>query len=551
MQKRTISHNLSAMFRQLAQKIKILLALFLVVPTASLYAQEIQIIPRPNQIAMGKGVFRLSSHTPVITPEHLFSEAAAYLQTELLRTSGLTLPTQQKSSGPAIVFERSTEGTSGSEGYSLKISAMGATIRAATAQGAFYGVVSLLQLSRQATVQNQSLTLPALTITDAPLYEWRGVLLDESRHFFGKETVKNILDWMAFYKLNRFHWHLTDSPGWRMEIKGYPRLTLVGGVGSRSNADAAAQYYTQEEIKEIVRYAAERHITVIPEVDMPGHATAANRAYPEFSGGGSARYPDFTFNPGRDTTYAYLSRILRETDVLFPSQMIHLGGDEVHFGNENWNKDPAVQSLMKREKLKDLPAVEQYFNSRMADTLFSINNKVLLWDEAVDSKLPADKTIIFWWRHNQPDQLKKAMEKGFQTVLTPRIPFYLDFVQDTTLLIGRRWGKEADFASIQKLYNFSLKGLPVTKAQEPLILGVQAALWTEVISTEPKLEFMLFPRIAALAETAWTKETNKDLPGFMQRMKNHLKLYRQDGIYYYNPFEPKKTPEPLDRYELN
>ena len=185
MQKRTISHNLSAMFRQLAQKIKILLALFLVVPTASLYAQEIQIIPRPNQMVMEKGTFKVSARTPIITPEPLFSAAADYLQTELLRTSGLTLPTQQKSYGPAIVFERSTEGTSEPEGYSLKISAMGATIRAATAQGAFYGVVSLLQLSRQATVQNQSLSLPALTITDAPLYEWRGVLLDESRHFFG------------------------------------------------------------------------------------------------------------------------------------------------------------------------------------------------------------------------------------------------------------------------------------------------------------------------------------------------------------------------------
>ncbi len=519
--------------------------------SASLRAQESQIIPRPNQMVMGKGTFRLSTLTPVITTEALFAEAANYLRTELLRTSGLTLPAQEKKSGPAIAFERATEVAFGPEAYSLQVSASGVTIRAATAQGAFYGVVSLLQLTRQATLQSQSLSLPVLTITDAPRYEWRGVLLDESRHFFGKETVKKILDWMAFYKLNRFHWHLTDSPGWRLEIKAYPRLTLVGGIGSHSNANAAAKYYTQEDIKDIVRYAAERHIVVVPEIDMPGHATAANRAYPEFSGGGSARYPDFTFNPGRDTTYAYLSRLLRETDVLFPSQMIHLGGDEVHFGNENWNKDPAVQALMKQKHLKDLPAVELYFNSRMADTLFSMHNKVLLWDEAVDSNLPTDKTIIFWWRHNQPDQLKKAMEKGFQTVLTPRIPFYLDFVQDSTLLIGRRWGKEEDFASIRKLYNFSLKDLPVTKAQESLILGVQGALWTEVISTEPKLEFMLFPRITALAETAWTQETNKDLSGFMQRIKNHLKLYKQEGIYYYNPFDPKKTPEPLDRYELN
>ena len=528
-----------------------LLTLLCLLSAPPLFAQENQIIPRPNQIMPGNGIFRLSSRTPVITPEVLFSGAADYLRSELLRTSGLALPAQDKPSGPALVFVRATGIALGPEAYRLQITESSVTISAATAQGAFYGVISLLQLTRQAVAQDQVMSLPTLTITDAPRYAWRGVLLDESRHFFGKQVVKRMLDWMAFYKLNRFHWHLTDSPGWRLEIKAYPRLTLVGGVGSHSNPNEVAKYYTQEDIKEIVRYAAERHITVIPEIDMPGHATAANRAYPEFSGGGSARYPDFTFNPGRDTTYAFLSRILRETDVLFPSQMIHLGGDEVHFGNENWNKDPAVQALMKEQNLKDLPAVELYFNRRMADTLFSLNNKVLLWDEAVDSPLPVDKTIIFWWRHNQPNQLKKAMEKGYKTVLTPRIPFYLDFVQDSTLLIGRRWGKEKDFSPIQKLYTFSLKGLPVTQAQEPLILGVQAALWTEVISTEPKLEFMLFPRITALAETAWTQEANKDLPGFMQRMKNHLKLYKKDGVYYYNPFTPAKTPEPLDRFELN
>ncbi len=525
--------------------------LVLFLSATSLYAQEVQIIPRPNQMTAGKGVFRLSARTPVIIPDPLFSGAADYLRTELLRTSGVTLLSQARASGPAIVFVRATGTTSGPESYGLQVSEAGISIQANTAQGAFYGVVSLLQLTRQASVQNQSLSLPTLTIIDAPRFEWRGVLLDESRHFFGKTVVKKMLDWMAFYKLNRFHWHLTDSPGWRLEIKAYPRLTLVGGVGSHSNANVAAKYYTQEDIKDIVRYAAERHITVVPEIDMPGHATAANRAYPEFSGGGSAKFPDFTFNPGRDTTYTYLSRILRETDVLFPSQMIHLGGDEVHFGNENWHKDPAVQALMKQQKLKDLPAVELYFNTRMADTLFSLNNKVLLWDEAVDSPLPADKTIIFWWRHDQPNQLKKAMEKGFKTVLTPRIPFYLDFLQDSTLLSGRRWGKAGAFAPIETLYRFSLKNLPVTNVQEPLVLGVQGALWTEAISTEPKLEYMLFPRITALAETAWTQESNKDLTGFMKRMKTHLKLYKQDGVYYYNPFEPAKTPEPVDRYELN
>src|SRR5690606_13307445 len=170
------------------------------------------------------------------------------------------------------------------------------------------------------------IAIPAWEITDQPRYAWRGLMLDESRHFFGKEKVKSILDWMAFYKLNRFHWHLTDEPAWRLEIKKYPLLTLIGGIGSFTDGAAPAAYYTQQQIHEIVAYAAERNITVIPEIDMPGHATAANRAYPEYSGGGTEAHPHFTFNPGKEDTYAYLTDILRETNALFPSQLLHLGG---------------------------------------------------------------------------------------------------------------------------------------------------------------------------------------------------------------------------------
>jgi len=525
---------------------KILLLLCLCLLVNGLQAQNNKIIPQPDQQTVEKGQFNLSGVTPLITRDLSFNSAAEYLQAELLKTVGITLARKEELNGAAIVFTR--DNSLGPEAYKLQITEIAVIISAGTDAGAFYGVISLLQLIRQATVQNQSLVLPALTLADAPRYGWRGILLDESRHFFGKTAVKKMLDWMAFYKFNRFHWHLTDEPGWRLEIRKFPRLALVGGVGSYSNSQDMTKFYTQEDIKEIIYYAQKRHITIIPEIDMPGHASAANRAYPEFSGGGSQGYPDFTFHPGKDETYSFLTRILKETDVLFPSQMIHLGGDEVHFGNEKWKTDPSVRRLMKRHNLLDLPAVENYFIRRMADSLFSINNKILLWDEAVDSQLPIDKTIIFWWRHDQPNQLKKAMEKGFPTVLTPRIPFYLDFMQDSTQQVGRKWGSA--FSPIESIYSFSVKSLPVSTVQESLILGIQGALWTENISTESRLEYMLFPRIAALSETAWTQEKSKNLSDFMNRMKSHLRLYKQEGVYYYNPFDPKRTPEPLDRFEL-
>lgn len=505
-------------------------------------AQNCPVIPQPNGAVATSGLFVVSSNTPIILQSDDVESEANYLQAELLKTTGLTLAIQPAAGLPSIQLQKLT-GNISSEAYHLKITPAGVVISSPTNGGLFYGLVSFLQLVRTGTVGPNQVTIPCWDINDAPHYAWRGLMLDESRHFFGKETVKCLLDWMAFYKLNRFHWHLTDAPGWRIEIKAYPRLALVGGIGTYSNQLVPAQYYTQEDIREIVAYAKERYITVIPEIDMPGHATAANRAYPEFNGGGSEKHPDFTFHPGNEATYSYLSRILKEVDALFPSQLIHLGGDEVSFGNEKWSSDPVVQRLMNEKKLNDVVAVERYFNHRMADTVFALNNKILLWDEAADSDLPNGKTVICWWRHDKISQLKKALAKGYQTILCPRLPFYFDFVQDTMQIVGRRW--EGAFNALQNVYNFSVSDLPIAKAEQTLVLGVQAALWTEHISTKERLHYMLFPRIGALAETAWTEEKNKQYDRFLTRIKQHLELYRKSGLSYYNPFMPAATPEPV------
>lgn len=520
----------------------------LVVLSLRCAAQQCPIIPLPNQVKSITGSFMLGSETAIIMNGD--TEAGAnYLQQQLLKATGLTLGIQPKAIGPAIeLIIDSKLKQMNAEAYTLDIKPSGIKIVSKTAHGLFNGISSLMQLARTGMVKSNSIVISCWAIADAPHYAWRGILLDESRHFWGKQTVKELLDWMAFYKLNKFHWHLTDEPGWRIEIKAYPMLSIAGGVGTFSDKLTPAQYYTQEDIKEVIAYARERFIDVIPEVDMPGHATAANKAYPAFSGGGSAAHPEFTFNPGLDTTYAYLSKILKETDALFPSQMVHLGGDEVSFGNEKWKTDASIQKLMQQHKLADVLAVEHYFTQRMADTLFKLNNKVLLWDEAADSHLPTDKTIIFWWRHDKPAQLKKALDKGFQTVLCPRLPFYFDFMQDGGQRLGRKW--QGAFVPLDRLYKFTLDSLPVSKNQQNQILGVQAALWTEYITTKARLQYMLFPRITALAEVAWGNDGNKDLDRFHERVKAQIKLYQKDGLYYYDPFHPDQTPEPLSAKEI-
>lgn len=499
------------------------------------------VIPLPATAQKTNGTFSLNPYTPLLADAAL-EPVAYYLQKELLRLKDVSLSRQTKATIPAIKLELSNKVNSASESYSLIMKPEGITISAPDRAGVLYGVISLLQLAQFSESSAGNIALPCWHIQDAPQYGWRGVMLDESRHFFGKEQVKSLLNWMAFYKLNRFHWHLTDEPGWRLQIQQYKLLALVGGIGNYTNPYAPAQYYTQEEIKEIVAYAAERNIVVIPEIDMPGHATAANRAYPEFSGGGSEKHPEFTFNPGREGTYTYLTNILREVNVLFPAQMLHVGGDEVSYGNEKWKTNEDIMRLMKDKKLADEKAVERYFMQRMADSVYQMNAKLLVWDEMADVDLPVDKTIVFWWRHDKPEQLKTALNKGYATVLCPRLPFYFDFVQDSTHRYGRKWNKL--YNSLKSVYDFSAEDIPAAKNKTKLILGMQANLWTETVPTLQRLEYLLFPRITALAEAAWTAPAQRNYQQYLLRLQKQLPLYHQQGIYYYDPFSTTENPEP-------
>ena len=412
------------------------------------------------------------------------------------------------------------------------------SLEASSKSGLFYAKETLLQLIRFYDGK-----LPVCRIEDYPRYEWRGFMLDESRHFFGKEKVKQYLDVMASLKMNVFHWHLTDEPGWRIEIKRYPKLTTIGGKGNYHDPDAPAAFYTQEDIKEIVAYAAERHIMVVPEFDMPGHATAVCRAYPEVSGGGEGRWMHFTFHPCKEETYEFINNVLDEIAALFPSPYIHIGGDEVHYGNQSWFTDPDIQQFIKDKNLKDEVGLEHYFVRRVADMVYSKGKMMIGWDEVVDAGVSPSKAVVMWWRHDRKYQLVKALEQGFRVIMTPRRPLYGDFVQYGSHKIGRLWN---GYNPVEDIYRFPEPVVHLMRNYEEQVLGLQMSMWTERIADGKRLDYMVFPRLAAVAESGWTPAKSKESSLFMQKLPLFLDFLKEKNIYYFNPFNAEVRPEPSE-----
>jgi len=523
-------------------KFKLLAALLLF--SGYIQAQNLNIIPQPKLVNSKAGQFSFNNHSTIGVNDTSLTSLAVYFQKEVSKAKGFTLAVADNQAKAAIdLVLTNTSQQTGS--YNLIITPEHITISSSNQEGVFYGLMSLLQLIKIDSIEdNGNVSLQACEVSDSPRYQWRGLMLDESRHFFGKEKVKQLLDWMAYYKLNKFHWHLTDVQGWRIEIKKYPKLATIGGMGNYSDTAAEAEYYTQNDIREIVAYAANRFITVIPEIDMPGHATAANKAYPEFTGGSVAGYPNFTFNPANENTYQYLADIIKETNTLFPAHMIHLGGDEVALGIKAWSLDTTIARMMQKKNFEGVNELERYFFKRMTDTVTSLGSKILAWDEATGTDLPAGKTIIFWWRQNLPGQLHLALQKNYQVVLCPRLPLYFDFVQDSGHISGRKWN--GVYNRVNNVYNFPDTQTPVEELNSKLIIGVQANIWTESIGSEKRLDFMLFPRIAGLAEAGWTAPELKNEESFNERLKAGFKNYDNAGIYYYNPFDPSFHPEVVD-----
>lgn len=518
---------------------------------SNLYAQSNLIIPEPNQIQTQEGNFELSSATVIVASKELANEAKA-LRALLAPATGYKLKLQSnKASGSQIklVLDSSLKDL-GKEGYSLQVVSKGAVIKAATPAGVFYGIQSLIHLLPDEIVSTKKVntcwTIPCVKITDEPRFSWRAFMLDESRHFKGKKEVKKLLDQMAALKMNVFHWHLTDDQGWRIEIKKYPKLTTIGSKrkdtetgtwgSGKSTGKPHEGFYTQEEIKEIVKYARDRHITIVPEIGMPGHAMAAIAAYPElgtkkeqievWAKFGKAYH---TFDPSSDKTYEMLGDIFDEVFALFPSKLVHIGGDEVRF--DHWKESKNVQELMKREKLKTMADVQLYFTNRIAGIVQSKGRNIMGWNEIVGDDLHGflkggqtasaaklDKeTVVHFWKGSS-DLAKKAIKNGHTIVNSWHSFTYLDYGYGSI--------------SLSKAYHFNpvFKGL--TPKEEKHIIGSGCQMWGEWIPKVSDLERQVFPRLAAYAEVGWTDLDNKNFNSFKTRMDGQLKRWDIQGVQY-------------------
>ncbi|KAA6351759.1 Beta-hexosaminidase [termite gut metagenome] len=504
----------------------------------NLSAQEqIRVIPYPANVTLQTKTSNLKSGQKINYTDSALRQEASFLKQRLADMNYQMEENQGKkiTKGISLLLDNTLKNR---EAYVLTVKSNQIIIKGGSSAGVFYGIQTLLQILTNGDLRCGE-------IRDAPRYEWRGYMLDEARHFSGEKRVKQLLDLMAYYKMNRFHWHLTDAQGWRIEIKQYPKLATVGGEGCHSDPDTPALYYTQEQIRDIVTYAKVRHIEIIPEIDMPGHATAANKAYPEYSGGGTKEHPEFTFNVGKERTYTYLSNILKEVAYLFPSPYMHIGGDEVAYGSQAWETDPSVQDLMKRKGLKTVKEAERYFMHQMTNTVRSLGKTLVGWDELLDLNVKRTNTIIMWWRHDKPEYLRSSLAKEYATIMCPRKPLYFDFVQYD----GHQWGRIWDgFCPLEDVYAFPDKWFAewgVSAADLSYVKGIQANAWTELMHTKERVDFMTFPRLCALAESAWSEPTVKNYGKFQSRLEDAFTLFDKLNIYYFDYRDLTHHPEPV------
>ena len=484
----------------------------------------LNLIPWPDQVEVRADAFVLNAQTTIFADPPFIQEAR-----QLADVWKLALATAE--GGNRILLTTNGPSELPEEGYHLSVEAAGIVIQARSAAGAFYGCQTLRQLAGPASQK-----IPGVNITDAPRYIWRGLLLDVSRHFFDQPTLLQVLDWMAAYKLNRFHLHLTDNQAWRVEVTGYPELTGVGARGSFTDSNAPARFFSKSELQEIIRYAAQRHIVVVPEIDMPGHAGAATRTYPFLNGS------LFTYDPVHDSTYDFLQKVLLDVMQTFPSPWIHFGGDEVN--TSGWSSLAGVTEKMHAQGFHRPQQLEGYFVRRMSQFIAEHGHVPLGWDEIVSAR-PATNTVIFWWRHNKPEMLEQALAEGYSVVLTPRSPCYFDYPQDKAFP-NMGW-KLCNTPEI--VYRGPLIPTNLPPVQLQRILGVEGCVWTEHISSRPYLEFMIMPRMLALAEMAWTPSKAQSFARFSDRLKPVMEQFQRDGIHGYSAENPLGSRQEASRLE--
>ncbi|MFX1535244.1 MAG: beta-N-acetylhexosaminidase [Promethearchaeota archaeon] len=500
----------------------------------------ILLIPEPVKLTIISGKFILNKDT-IIQIDLELKKVGQYLKGLLSTSTGfdnqISVMTSRDYQENAIILRLDTDlDTLGEEGYNLEVTPDKIMLSAPNPAGVFYGVQTLRQLlppeiEKSTLVDQIEWTVPCVRIEDYPRFSWRGFMLDEGRHFLGKEVVKRMLDLLALHKMNVFHWHLTEDQGWRIEIEKYPRLVEIGSkrketqtggfLSKKRDPTSHSGYYTKEDIKEIVSYATERFIKVIPEIDMPGHSMAALAAHPELSCTGGPFEVQTTFGikkevfcPGKERLFTFLQDVLNEVMELFPSKIIHIGGDEVP--KDRWKECVDCQTRIKKEGLKNEHELQTYFTNRIASYLSAHGRKLMGWNEILDDKLEDDAIAQHWLRGKKI--IFDHLRKGRKFVMSRFFYCYLDYNYYLTPL--------------RKAYTFEPIPKRLEKEYYQNILGLEAPCWTEWIPNVKRLDWQVFPRLTAHAETGWTAKDKKNYRSFKKRFEHFVKRLDYLGVQY-------------------
>jgi len=523
-----------------------------------LFAQEpVSIIPLPAQLTVHKDFFSVNNNVSVqYDPKNEgLRSTAEFLQGYIENASGFRLGSNVKGSYKNILLNISSAGEPGDEGYTLEVQKNTIKISASRPAGIFYAIQSLIQ-TMPATRPGRAMRIPCMLVKDQPRFKWRGLMLDVSRHFFSPDDIKRLLNLMASFKMNVFHWHLCDDQGWRLEIKKYPRLTETGAWRNEKQGALFYQkdttaltgksvysyggYYTQEEVKEIVAYAAMRNIMVVPEIEMPGHSGAALAAYPEYSCSGlpqpvpniavSGNFDSFSSNycPGNPDTYTFLEEIITEVAQLFPSPYIHIGGDEVN--KKSWKLCPKCQSVMRHEGLKNEEALQSFFIKKIEKLIHSKGKRLVGWGEILEGGLAPDAVVMSWVGEKSGIE---AANMSHEVIMCPGNPLYLNRHQ-TEAFEKEPHAPKYSINTLQKVYQYNPVPLLLPSDKHHFILGAQAVLWTEFIDSTNLLEYMLLPRMCALAEIVWSPYEKQNFTDFKKRLQPRLAQFKQKGIRYFS-----------------
>jgi hexosaminidase len=474
------------------------------------------IVPRPVAVKQSAGTFVLTGQTRILAVDRESRRTAGLLNDLLLKQNGLHLRVTGDRPKRENFISFSQAGSRGmpKEGYRLVIGAKSIRVIGQPA-GLFYGMQTLAQLLPSGL--QPTMELPDLDITDYPRFGYRGVLLDVGRHFFSVTYLKKLLDLAAQYKINRFHWHLTDDEGWRIEIKKYPRLTDVSSHG---------EYYTQEQVRDIVAYAQARFITVVPEIEMPGHSQAAVTAYPQLACTQSA--PANVLCP-KEETFTFLQNVLSEVIALFPGRYVHIGGDEVQ--KDGWRQSAEAQAIMKREGLKDEDQLQSYFVRHMERFLTAKGKLTIGWDEILEGGL-APNAIVMSWRGEGGGI--EAARQGHRVIMSPSDYCYFDYNQGDP---KREPASIGGFIPLKKVYGYDPIPKELQGNEREYILGAQANVWTEYIATPEYLEYMLFPRLLAFSEVVWSPKADNVYDDFRRRLAHHFDRLGKQDVHF-------RIPEP-------